>query len=98
MQRTVHSKLGSLVTIITHVPMFLWNLCVHLRAFALMTRGVKSVEITSLKTSNVCLHFVCVFDSPSRLTAVAKMKNFPVCGKLGFNMGLPECNPSSYTT
>ena len=78
--------------------MFLWNLCVHLRAFALMTRGVKSVEITSLMTSNVSLHFLCVLDSPSRLTAVAKMKNFPVRGMLGLNLGLAKCNPSAHTT
>ena len=75
--------------------MFLWNLCVHLRAFALMPRGVKSVEITSLKTSNVSLHFVCAFDSPIRLKAVAKMKHFPVRGKLGLNVGLPKRKPNA---
>ena len=63
-----------------------------------MTRGVKSVEITSWKTSNVSLHFVCVFDSPNRLKSVAKMKKFPVCGKLGLNPGLPKHKTSAYTT
>ena len=63
-----------------------------------MTHGVKSVEITSLKTSNVSLHFVCAFDSPIRLKAAAKVKNFPVCGKLGLNLGLPKCEPSAYPT
>ena len=45
--------------------MFPWNLCVHLCAFALMTPGVKSVEITSLKTNNVSMHFVCPFERKS---------------------------------
>ena len=62
--------------------MFLWNLCVHLCAFALMTPGVKSVEITSLKTSNVSMHFVCAFDSPIRLKTAGKVENFPVRGKV----------------
>ena len=77
--------------------MFPWNLCVHLCAFALMTPGVKSVEITSLKTSNVFMHFVRAFDSPIRLKTAAKVKNFPVCGKLGLNLGT-KCQRSAYTT
>ena len=63
---------------------------VHLCAFALMTPGVKSLEITSLKTSNVSMHFVCAFDSPIRLKSAAVMKIFLVPGKLGLNMGFPK--------
>ena len=58
-----------------HVPMFPWNLCVHLCAFALMVPGVKRVEITISKASNVSMLFVCAFDSPSRLKTAGKVEN-----------------------
>mmetsp|Transcript_89828 Transcript_89828/g.150113 ORF Transcript_89828/g.150113 Transcript_89828/m.150113 type:complete len:106 (+) Transcript_89828:658-975(+) len=66
--------------------------------FALMTPGVKSVEITSLKTSNASMHFVCAFDSPTRLKTAGKVENFPVRGKVGLNLVHLKCQHSAYTT
>ena len=36
---------------------------------------MKSVEITSLKTSIVSMDFVCAFDCPIKVTTVGKVKN-----------------------
>ena len=72
------------------IPMFPWNLCVHLYATALMTPGVKSMGITSLKTSNVSMDVVFAFDSPIRLTTASKAKNVPVCMNQELNLRLSK--------